>query len=338
MYRSAISTFSIELRTGGAERYTLQARAVQSYLPRSPATPSLPGRCKLTMVAQRTAKRLLLGREIHHLLTEAGMTQAEAAELIETRQSRIADLIAGIATISPGDLKELARGLGVTDPGYIDELLSLRRDNHKRGFWTTGHRRAYHEDFRLLVDLESHADLIRWVGHEMMPGLAQCEAYIRAQFQARDDRTNHDDGATVEDLVQARLARQNVVLEESTEYRVVMSESCLRRQRGGPDVMREQIDYLTKLSKRTNVLLQLIPFRSQSAPSIENRFAMVRVPSPGYAGPLELAYVEGVGEIRYLDESEALAAHDAAWARLSSAALNPADTRQFMKHVAATFR
>lgn len=115
-----------------------------------------------------------------------------------------------------------------------------RRDNHKRGFWTTGHRRAYHEDFRLMVDLESHADLIRWVECETMPGLAQCETYIREQFQACDDQ----DAAAVEELVQARLARQSVVLDGSTEYRVVMSESCLRRERGGPDVMREQIDHL----------------------------------------------------------------------------------------------
>lgn len=286
------------------------------------------------MVAQRTAKRLLLGREIQHLLSQADMTQDAAAELIETRQGRIADLVGGIAMISPGDLKVLAEGLGVTDRGYLEELLSLRRDNHKRGFWTTGHRRAYHEDFRLMVDLESHADLIRSVESETMPGLAQCEAYIRAQFQARDDQ----DDAAVAELVRARLARQGVVREGVSEYRVVMSESCLRRERGGPQVMREQIDHLSTLSKQPNVLLQLIPFKAQAAPSIEIRFIMVRVPSPGCAGPLEVAYVEGVGEIRYLDNAQALAAHDAAWARLSGSALTPTDTRQFMKHVAATYR
>lgn len=88
------------------------------------------------------------------LIENAGISQAEAAKLIETSQSRIALLINGGGNISPGDLVMLADKLGFEDEGYKESLRELRRDNHKRGFWTTGHNRAYSEDLRLLVDLD----------------------------------------------------------------------------------------------------------------------------------------------------------------------------------------
>jgi predicted XRE-type DNA-binding protein len=139
------------------------------------------------MATVRTAKKLLLGKEIEHMITAAGKTQEEAAELIETSQSRINGLIDGKGNISVGDLERLANKLGFTDPGYQAALLELRRENYKRGFWSTGYRRAYREEIRLLVDLEMHADQIRSVAVEVIHGLAQCESYIRAVYADAPD-------------------------------------------------------------------------------------------------------------------------------------------------------
>ena len=56
------------------------------------------------------------------------------AQLIESSQPRINNLLNGASTISPGDLLLLADQLGFTDEGYKDTLRELRRDNHKRGW------------------------------------------------------------------------------------------------------------------------------------------------------------------------------------------------------------
>jgi predicted XRE-type DNA-binding protein len=295
----------------------------------------------------RTAKKLLLGREIEHMITTAGSNQTEAAKVIETSQSRIASLINGTGAITVGDLERLATKLGFTDQGYLDALLELRRDNHKRGFWTTGYARAYAEDLRLLVDLEKHADLLRTAEVEIMPGLVQCEAYIRALHE-QDDTSSADDPAqqtdpnavTVEDSVQARLARQEVLLKDSPpEFRAVLSESCLRREYGGRDVMLEQIDHLKMLSKRPNIQIQVMPFTiTPRRTGMANRFVLLRVPSPGAAGPLEMAYVENEEDIRYLDDNKAFAARESVWSRLSAAALNADDSREFMEHITRSLR
>jgi hypothetical protein len=201
----------------------------------------------------KTAKKLLLGREIAHMIEKAGSTQTEAAKIIESSQSRIASLIGGGSIIAPGDLELLAKGLGFTDPGYLAALRDLRRDNHKRGFWTTGHNRAYSEEIRLRVDLERHADEIRGVEVEVVPGLLQTERYARAQHS---DESNQS-GVTLDDRIAARLARQTIMDKADPPLiHYVMSESCVRRTWGEDDddeIMREQIKQMIALSQRPNV-------------------------------------------------------------------------------------
>lgn len=284
----------------------------------------------------RTAKKLLLGREIAHMIESAGVSQSDAAKLIETSQSRIALLINGGGSISPGDLVMLADKLGFNDEGYKEALRELRRDNHKRGFWSTGHNRAYSEDLRLLIDLEKHADQTRAVQVEVVPGLLQCESYVRAMHA---DHPEQD--VPLEDQITARLARQDILdRPEPAMVQFVLSESCVRRTWGDAEVMREQVDHLIKLSRRSNILLQLLPFdRAPGKRSpITSPFTMIHVPSPGAAGPLELVYVEGEGEIRYLDDKKTLAAHEAAWARVSNAALRFEETRRFLKSILQDFK
>lgn len=284
----------------------------------------------------RTARKLLLGREIAHMIDTAGVSQAEAARLIETSQPRMASLIGGGSSIAPGDLVLLATKLGFVEEGYQEVLRELRRDNHKRGFWTTGHNRAYSEDIRLRVDLEKLADLIRGVEVEAVPGLFQNEAYVRAQHADRPEV----DGITLEDRIKARLARQDIL--DATEpplLHYVLSESCVRRVWGDAEVMHRQVLDLIELSNRPNIHIQVMPFNQKPGrrSAIASPFSLLRVPSPGAAGPLELAYVEGEGEIRYLDDRKALRAHEMAWTRLTNAALKFEETRKFLKQVARDF-
>ncbi|NKY53330.1 helix-turn-helix domain-containing protein [Nocardia vermiculata] len=290
----------------------------------------------------RTARKLLLGREIEHMISAAGVSQAEAARIIDTSQSRIAMLLGGAGSITVGDLERLAVTLGFSDPGYLDSLETLRRDNHKRGFWNTGHRRAYLEELRLLVDLEAHASLLRVAEAEIVPGLIQCESYIRALHEpppgsrtAGIDRTT-----TVDDSVRARLARQDVLAgTDAPHFHAVLSESCLRREYGGRTVMAEQLEYLLALSERPNITVQVLPFATTTrGAGMEDRFTLVRVPSPGAAGDLDIAIVESQGDIRYIDHKPAVRARETVWDRLSTAAEDPDRSYAFIDRIARSFR
>ncbi|WP_026197482.1 helix-turn-helix domain-containing protein [Sciscionella marina] len=283
-----------------------------------------------------TTKKRLLGREIAYMIDKTGISQTQAAKILETSQSRIAGLLNGTGTITPGDLTLLATGLGFTDPDYLEVLRELRRDYHKRGFWNTGHRRAYSEDIRLRIDLEQHADKFSALEVEIVFGLFQCESYVRALHA---DEPNIND-VSLEDMIQARLARQQILdTSNPPSMHVVLSESCLRRVWGGPEVMREQIDHLIKLSNRPNIFLQVMPFDQPAGrrSPIGCPFVVLRVPTPGRAGPLEMAYVEGQGEIRYVDDEDSVRVYEDAWARLSNAALRYDETRSFLTEVDREF-
>ena len=281
--------------------------------------------------AVRTAKRLLLGKEIKHVIDHAGLSQAKVADLIKFRPQKMTDVINGRAAISYGDLLTLARELHL-EQGHTDTLVALHQDSNKRGFWSTGYNRSYHEDFRLMVDLEKSADLLRCLESEIAPDLLQCEAYIRALFAAH----GADSDVTVEHWVQARLQRQEVLTRDAPlQYHVVLSESSLWREYGSTSVMREQLNHMIKLSKRENVLLQVLTFKERaSGTQVATRpFILVRVPSPGVAGPLELGYIQGEKEIRYIDDKKALDAYEKAWRLLTSAALPAEDSRRFIRYI-----
>lgn len=302
--------------------------------------PTSPTSCLEMLVATTpTAKRRLLGGEIKYLLQKAGVSQGEAGKMIDLKQQRIGAIIKGEGSISHGDLILLAtkllsriNGEGSVDENYLDYLTELRRDSNKRGFWTTGHFRAYREDFRQHVDLEKHADMLRVVGSEFVPDILQCELYIRAMFAEHPGQG----GFTTDDYVQARLARQEPLnRKDPVECQVVMSESCIHRECGNANVMREQIDYIIKLSRRPKVLVQLMPFKlsERSGSGTSFNYQLVRVPSSGLAGPLEMACSDGPDEMRYIDDKKSLSAYERNWSRLTASALGPDKTRQYLRYL-----
>jgi hypothetical protein len=242
----------------------------------------------------------------------------------------------GHRIIAEADLLSLLKLYGVNDKKRIDTLTELRRDNSHRGRWS-GHRAVYPEQFRMFIDLEEDADLIRTVQADMVPGLLQCEPYVRALYA---ERSMYENSLDVEDLVRSRLARQAIFDKpEAPQVLVVMSESSLRRMRGNAKVMRAQVDYLIKLSRRPNIQLQVLPFKTDTyhGAAVSYRFTILRVPTPGVDGPLELIYIDQLVDFRYLEDKPDLVAHDRLWHRLSAAALSPEDTRAFMREVARDF-
>ncbi|WP_040713408.1 helix-turn-helix domain-containing protein [Nocardia takedensis] len=283
----------------------------------------------------RTARKVLLGREIDHLLRQARVTQAEAGAMIGVGQSRIAAVIAGTGTLSADALGKLVTGLRIGDDDYLTMLLELREDNHRRGYWTSGYRRAYIEELRLLVDLEAVADRVRETAAEIIPGLLQHADYIRALHQPFQPDDHDPDAITVDDYVEARVARQQILFTaDPPEMHAILSESCLRRTYGGDQVMVDQIRHLVELSTRPNIQIQIMPFTHQApGAGMEDRYVLLRAPSPGAAGDLEMAVVEAQGEIRYIDDKPAVAIRDKIFTRLTMTALGPTDSRQFMQHL-----
>lgn len=287
-----------------------------------------------TATAQRTAKRWQLGRAIAYLRERKRLNQSALSKVIDNKQqSKIAALEDGKATIKEHELVALADLLEASEEERAI-LLDLWTDSGKKGFWSTGYGRAYPYEFRFMADLERHADRLRVVQAEVVFGMLQCEAYVRALFSHLAGTPSYDDH------VEARLARAKLLAEpDAPALHVVMSESALRREYGDPEVMREQMEYLISMSRRENVRLQVLPFKRRGGRqiSIWNMFILVHMPPSGIGGPMEIAFSQGEGDIRYLDDAKALQAHDDSFGRFTAAALDFEPTREFLREVANDF-
>lgn len=292
-----------------------------------------------------TVRRLQLGNELRHLRERAGRELVDAAEVIERSWSVVSKLENGITGIRQKPLRELveyykdhigthADGTPADggEPVDADEFVELNKGAENRGRWR-GYRSLYPKWFRMAVDLESDAEVINLYQSEIIHGLFQTEDYMRALFRDGMLRSINE---SAESAVKARLERQAILTDgEAARVTAVLSESCVRRQVGGPEVMRAQLRHLVELSEQPNIGLHVAPFSCRTAAGLPYPFVQFRVPSVGAKSPpLEFVFVEQFHNGDYLDEPDEVAEYGDLWNGLLGAALDTAESREFLLRTA----
>lgn len=286
----------------------------------------------MAATAQRTVRRLLLGREIAWLRERIGMSQTELGSAAGLRQNRVHLLEDGRATITADQLEAILTKLEVTDEEHREVVRAMHRDSDKRGEWNTGFRRAYGEDLRLLIELEALADQYFVVDVEVIPGMLQSEGYVRGLCEHRDMRR----GLTVDEVVLAWQERQKILYKpDAPESHFVLSESCLRRRQGDNRVMREALEHLKSVSQHPGILLQVLPFDVRAV-RVPQSSTLVRVPTDGRAGPLRMVYLDSDGNISYRDDDDTIDNSRTLLSDLGASALDPDNSRDFIDYIAGT--
>jgi len=285
-------------------------------------------------VATPTVRKLQLGNELRRMREVAGVTPGEAAKVLDSAPGKISRLELGQSGATMGDLMLLLDLYGA-DAEQRQRLIDLSRDNRRRGRWS-GHRAVIPEWFRAFVDLERDAEDIRMVETEVVPGLFQTEAYMRAVFSTGTAAVLLDGPVDVEAAIKTRLERQELLdRPDPATVSCVLSESCVRRMVGGTAVMAEQLGWLAELGARRRVRLQLLPFDGEVVDgTIAHRFTLLRIPAARPAQPFTFAYCEDLDDARYIDDDAVVRVYDAAWGSIQAAALGPADTQSRLRELA----
>ncbi|MFD9890666.1 helix-turn-helix transcriptional regulator [Amycolatopsis sp. NPDC059027] len=264
---------------------------------------------------------------------EAGVDMKDAAKLLGRDTTRVTKMEKGREGLTPGDAKMLLDHYDVHTEEQKAAIVELARTRSQRGRWS-GHRAAVPLQQRAYYDFEWDANLIQHYGAEVVPGLLQTEAYMRA-ILAHDFRR---DTINVDDVIAARLERQEVLFRQRpATAHFVLSESCLRRMVGGNAVMHEQLRHLATTARRPNVQLQVLPFDSPSAARTFS-FTMLRIPAPTTsAPPLEMVYVENLHDADYLDGISDVADYANLWSRLTANAPGMDKSKRFILDIAQNF-
>lgn len=207
-----------------------------------------------------------------------------------------------------------------------EQVLELARAANPSGWWETGGN-ALPKQLPTLITFESQAIRITHFAPLVVPGLLQTHAYMRAVME-----TFGAPDADAETRVAARAGRQTVLTRKRPpRYLAIIDEAALRRPFGGRRVMAEQIRHIIEVAEQPNVSVQVIPFQRGGYP-IYGPYVLLQ-----FVKARDIVHLEHKQASGFLDEPEDTAAFQPLTDTLRAAALDPADTCEFLANVAAEY-
>ncbi|TDQ04861.1 helix-turn-helix domain-containing protein [Labedaea rhizosphaerae] len=277
-------------------------------------------------LASATLQRRRLGIVLKRAREQAGKTQEDAAAAIDAASSKISRIEQGQSGLKLTDLNVLIDLYGVDEDAAVT-MRDLARAGRKRGRWSA-YRNVTPNWFRDYLDLEEDALEIRVYESEVVPGILQTEAYIRAVFTTGAPRSVDDE---LERLISVRMERQSVVDRADVSLGFILSESVLRRVVGNPKLMAGQVRHLARLAERPNIDLQVLPFNAQTFCPASFIFTILRF---DHDAATDVVYLEDYTDAVYLDDQEPVRAYNALWHRLSAASLGQVESREMLRRIA----
>jgi transcriptional regulator with XRE-family HTH domain len=245
-----------------------------------------------------TVRRKRLGIELRRLREQAGFTCEDVGRQLECSGTRISRIETGRINVRPGDVREMLEIYGVTGT-EADSLVQLAREARRKGWWHT-YGRVLPTWFEAFVGLESEAVRLRDFQPLVMPGLLQTEEYARAVLRAAPNAGSTED---IERQVALRMDRQAILAQPTPpDLWVVLSESVLRADIGGPPVMRAQLRRLLEVAERPNVTLQVLPFSNAAHVDPVSPFTILEFPEAADPTVVYLEHLTGCLFLETLDE------------------------------------
>jgi transcriptional regulator with XRE-family HTH domain len=235
-----------------------------------------------------TVRRRRLALELRRLRESAKLTCEEVAEQLECSASKISRVETGRVSVSPRDVRDMLAIYGVQEE-QRDDLVQLARESRQKGWWHV-FGDTVHPHFATYLGLEGAASQIRIYKSIRIPNLLQTEDYARAINAAGEvgEQFPGDDRYFELQMERQRMARAN-----PARVWVVLDEAALRRQVGGPEVMRQQLEYLCEMSSSPNVFLQVIPFSSGAHVALDLPFVILSFSDPVDPDVVCMGYATG---------------------------------------------
>lgn len=275
-----------------------------------------------------TFARYLLGQQLRALRDAADVRVERAGKAIDSSHSTISRIELGKTGIKLPSLERLLDLYKVTDEAQRETLASLAAQGKAHSWWARfgGADVGLPDTYRNYVGLESSATEMRNYEALILPGLLQTEAYARALMMAADSDKSID---YIEQRVKIRLQRQGRLTDrDPLRLTAVLDEAAVRRAIGGKDVMIDQLDHLIEISRRRNVVIQVLPFDGGAYAGMIQSFVILNF--PGLTS--KVVYAEGLTSDLYVEGSE-VERYSLVYENLRGAALRPVDSVRLMTDI-----
>jgi transcriptional regulator with XRE-family HTH domain len=252
----------------------------------------------------------------------AGLSPRDVAARLEWSETKVWRIETARVTVSPGDIRELARLYGIDDAG-TEALVQLARQAKRPGWWK-GMSQALPEGFSVHIELESSATAIRTYEAQWVPGLWQTEGYARAVLAANSLSSTPEQ---IERQVQVRMRRQQILdRPDPTPPAIwaILDEAVIRRVVGGRAVMRGQLERLREASAVPSVTLQILAFNAGAHMAAYGSFALFDPSDPAF--PVTASTDRPAGSL-IEDDPEDIHRYTMMFDHLRASSMSPAASR-----------
>jgi transcriptional regulator with XRE-family HTH domain len=274
--------------------------------------------------------RRWLGSELVRLRTEADLTQRDVAAALQCSVAKISYLESGDRAVSPRELEDVLLDLYEVPAGDWEVYLNTAEIANQQGWWDHWSDEDLPREERRYVGLEDGATRLRAYLPTIVHGLLQLPDYTRAVLRAFKEFPEERIGR----LVELRQQRKSVLSRDVSPIKAhfVVDEAVIRRQVGGPEIIRTQLSYMADtIEKRKNLTVQVLPFSIGAHGAHFGPFSILEFPS---ATDLGLVFVEGLHASIYLETRAEVYRHSTLFNQLSEMALGP-DESLAMLHTLA---
>ncbi|BDM72080.1 transcriptional regulator [Streptomyces nigrescens] len=240
-------------------------------------------------------------RSARDLFPERRLNQTELARMVRVSKSTISRVEICEGPIPP-DL-----------PPLLDQVFST--DGLFKRLYEQIAAGSFPAHSRRRMVLEPRAVAISAWSPTVVPGLLQTGAYARALFRAGDPRAGERE---LVHKVGARLARQDILRGSSPpDFSVVICESVLRRNVGGPEIMRNQLAALLLDGSQPTTVLQVLPFSAETHGLMDGSLSILTMPDGG-----TVLYTEGIRSGAIIEEAATVRQLSRAYDVLRASALS----------------
>jgi transcriptional regulator with XRE-family HTH domain len=235
-----------------------------------------------------TVRRRRLALELRRLREAARLTCEEVADRLECSASKISRVETGRVSVSPRDVRDMLEIYGVPED-QREVLVQLARESRQKGWWHA-YADSVQPHYATYLGLESAASEIRIFRVNHIPGLLQTEDYARALIGQTAGRSFSADDRRFAILAE----RQREARANAPRVWIVLDEAALRRQVGGPEVMRAQLEHLRDLASAPRIFLQVVPFGGEAQACMDSPFTILGFPDQVDPNVVCLRYPTGV--------------------------------------------
>jgi transcriptional regulator with XRE-family HTH domain len=279
-----------------------------------------------------SAARRALAVELRRLRERLGWSGDDVALRLGWSGSKVSRIETHRTGIKRDDL-ELLLSLYDLDDAQRGQLRALADEQEARGWWNA-YTSTFLPTYIAYIGLEAAASTIRCWSPELIHGLLQTEDYARAATTIASGSPPLVSPGEIDRRIEARLRRQELLAQPGPqEFFFILDEAALRHRFGTSAIMRGQLIHIEELSHHPHITIQVLAFAG-SYPIGPGGFALLQF-DPVHGTRLnDVVYMEHLTSNSFVEAETEAYEYDLAFRRLTTAALDEAESRKLLLKVA----